>query len=125
MNSKMKKLSKEEVERILDKDIIELIGLKDITSEKKQELLENMMNTIENRVFARVVETLKKEGKLEEYDKAEDLDKFLEEEGIDIDKMFIEESTFYKFQLAGFAEAFDDTIKPAKSEKKKDKEEDK
>ena len=45
-------------EDILNKDILELIGAKDMPEEKKEELYNKMVDTIYNRVISRLIDNL-------------------------------------------------------------------
>lgn len=117
-SSNVKSLSDQEIQDLLHKDILSLLGLEGIDEAKKKEFQDNATEAIENRVFARVMEILREKSKVEEYDKAPDVDKFLEENKIDVDRLFIEEALFYKLQLQSYAKVVDDgLIKLAQSKK--------
>lgn len=103
MNSQL--FSQEEINDILDKDVLELIGGKDLPQEKKEELYLKMAQTIENRVIARIDDKLN-DAEREEWlqtidtdDKAK-MEEFLRSKDIDVAKLMVEESLIYKTEIA-------------------------
>lgn len=89
---------------ILQKDILELLDLQDISEEKKQEIYTKIYETVETRAILRMdalftdeqVETWKK--LLEQGDR-EATRAFLAEHKIDVQKIMLEEMAIFKAQL--------------------------
>lgn len=94
----------EELQEILDKDIIELMGLKDVPDEKKAEIYEKMTQTIQDRVFLRVDEILDVESKqqfaqvLEKGDQAA-IKEFLQSKEVNVPQIMMQETMFYKLEI--------------------------
>lgn len=81
-------LSEQEIQKLLDQDVLELIGGSDLPQEKKQELYLKMAETVQNRAIVRVYRELSEEegkeldqlidngdtAKVQEYLRAKNLD---------------------------------------------------
>jgi len=94
----------ENLTKLLDKDILEIIGGKDLPEAKKQELYTRMVETIQNRAIARIYDKLSdEEGQgldklIEANDKAK-MDEFLKSKDIDLAKILLEEAIVYKSEM--------------------------
>lgn len=85
----------------LGKDIFELLGLKDITEEEKQELSQIMEETVKNRTIARLVDSLNDE-EMETWDTLETDDEkmeFLSKRDISLAQIILEEAMLYKAEI--------------------------
>ena len=103
-------LKPEEIEKFISSDVIDLMGLSNLPEEKKQELREKIISTIENRALARIMGMIKERNKLEELEKLEGkeaLAKFFTENHIPYEDIFSEEALAYKAQLKTAAEITD------------------
>lgn len=94
----------------ITQDIWELMNLEDAPQEKKDQILEDMLATIQNRVLARVLDSLQNdEIKIMEsrIDSGEEnaMENFLKEKSIDIYKITSEEAVMYKAELVNFIKA--------------------
>ena len=92
-------------EDILNKDILELMGAKNMPEEKKQELYQKMMETIQNRMIGKAFDLLEEKDKAEfkrlaEEQKKSELEEFLKARGINLSKMMLQESLLYKTEMA-------------------------
>ena len=90
---------------IIDKSIVELLGLNDAPGEKKDKMMQDMMDTVENRVLNRVLNTFNDEEVTEctnligqDEDKVKN---FLMSHNLDIIQMTVEEVTLLKLELIG------------------------
>ncbi|OGD61645.1 hypothetical protein A3A71_00205 [Candidatus Berkelbacteria bacterium RIFCSPLOWO2_01_FULL_50_28] len=98
-----------DVEEVLKKDILELIGASGLTKEKKAQIYENMGKTIENRVIARVADLLSDE-EMEKFislsqTNPEQAVELLKANEIDMPKFIAEEALLYKTQLVTLFQA--------------------
>jgi hypothetical protein len=91
---------------IVDRSIFDLLGLTGIEEEKKQKMMENMLEVVETRVFARIADELAgDEAALKGFEDSlalEDEEKlflFLQEKGIDMAKIYTEETIFHKVEI--------------------------
>lgn len=89
---------------ILEKNVLELMDLQDIPEEQKQEWYEKIAATIQNRVILRLDEVLGPEdgtqwAALVESGDRTQMDAFLAERNIDLERMTIEEAAIFKTQL--------------------------
>lgn len=92
---------------ILNKDLLELLGLGNVSDEEKGEMYTKMGETIENRVIARVADQMTDE-ELDKWSELADEDpatagENLREKGIDIPTLIAEESLIYKTELVSLA----------------------
>jgi hypothetical protein len=90
--------------QVLDADLLELLGAENLSEEDRQKVYETAVQTIENRVLARVVDELTDED-LEAWEKIPETDKaalkqFLDERGIDLAKLYVAEAIQYKSEIA-------------------------
>lgn len=104
MNSNFKLMSEEEIKDVLDKDLLELLGMQKISDEKKIEFYEEMTKTIQNRVIVRIDNRLndaERQEWLELIDKNDQpqMAAYLQSKDIDVDKFMVEEAVIYKAQL--------------------------
>jgi len=100
----------EEYAKILDKDIFELLGLKNISAKKKERLGNKIARIIIDRVLIRLDSMLKgpelaKFKYILENNSIEELQKFFADKGIDIPKMMIQEAIVLKAQIVQFVSA--------------------
>ncbi|MFA6532091.1 MAG: DUF5663 domain-containing protein [Patescibacteria group bacterium] len=100
-------------ESLIDKDIFELLDLKDAPEDRKHQILEDMMETIQNRVVARILDSLKKEEvkEFEELLDEDDNDKvaqFLQTRNIDPVTFTAEEALNYKIEILNLIAAQED-----------------
>lgn len=96
---------------VIDKDIIELLGLTNLPKEKQDEYREKATETIYDRAFTRITNELEEKGLIAEFEKvAEDeatMQAFLIQHGIDQEKYLIEETLVYKAQMKSAADILD------------------
>ncbi len=92
-------------EELINKDILELMGVTNLPEEKRRELYSKMLDTIQNRVIARVADKLSDQD-LEEWkqvtesgDKAK-MEEFLKSRNIDIAQLMFQEALLYKTEMA-------------------------
>lgn len=89
---------------LIDKDIFELLGLKNAPEEKKKEILENMMGTVQNRIMARILDSLN-DDEIKEFEQLvstkdeTQIKDFLDKKGIDLTQISAEESLLYKTEI--------------------------
>lgn len=100
----MNKINYQDPADLIDKDIFELMGIKNAPEETKKEITDNMMATIQNRVMARILDKLDEEQvkefeKLVDTGKEEEINKYLEEKGINVAQLSAEEALLYKTEL--------------------------
>lgn len=94
---------------ILNKDILELMGAQDLPDEKKQELYQKMLDTIQNRVIADIADQLKDE-EMDAFKQIVDtgdrqkMSDFLKEKDIDLAKLMLQEALVYKTEMANLAQ---------------------
>ena len=103
-------MSQEDVDSLIARDIVDIMGLSHLEEKKKQELRGKILQTVQSRAFNRIVSELKKKNKVEDYEKLEEdkaVENFFKENGIDEERIFIEEALFYKTQLAAAAKIAD------------------
>jgi hypothetical protein len=91
-------------DQLFDKDIFEFLGIKNIDPRKREEITETMMDTIENRVIARIFDNIPEAEQesfqqLFESEDKQKITKYLEEKNIDIQKFYIEEALNYKIDI--------------------------
>ncbi len=92
-------------EMFVDNSIFELLEIKEMSDEKKNEIMKDMMTTINNRVLARTLDLLDEQNLrksfellLDENDEAK-IESFLSENNIDLKKIAAEEAILYKMEL--------------------------
>lgn len=99
----------QKLQDLLDKDVLSLIGGENLPQEKKEELYQKMAQTIENRVIARIDDSLNEEEKaqwlqiIDSNDKVK-MEQFLREKNIDVAKMMVEEALIYKTEITSLFE---------------------
>lgn len=104
MNSQVNLFTDEEIQNILDKDLLELMGAADMPQEKKQELYTKMAQTVQNRVIARIDDKLSGQEReewlkiIDENDKSK-MEEFLRSKNLDVAKMLVEEAIIYKTEI--------------------------
>lgn len=104
MNSKQNLFTDEEFKEILDKDLLELMGAKEMPPEKKQELYTKMAQTVQNRVIARIDDQLSEEErqewiKLIDINDKTKMEEFLKSKDINVAKWLVEEAIIYKTEM--------------------------
>lgn len=92
------------IDEIIDKDILELMGAKDMPEEQKESIYQKMLETIELRVIARVEDGLSDEEIsqariLIENNEKEKFLELLKNKEINTDKLFAEEALIYKIEM--------------------------
>ena len=108
-------LKPEEIEKFISSDVIELMGLSNLPEDKKQEMREKIISTIENRALARIMGMIKDRNKLEELEELEGeeaMAKFFTENNIPYEDIFAEEAITYKAQLKNAADMADVGFQP-------------
>lgn len=96
--------SEQEIQDILDKDLLELMGAQNMPPEQKQALYKKMAVTVQDRIILRVDDKLDEAGRkewiqlLDQGDKAK-MEEFLKTKNIDIAKILIEEAIIYKTEM--------------------------
>ena len=103
-------LTDEEIDDILHKDIIDLLGITELSEKEKEDFRQTAIKTIENRAYGKVLKLIEEKDKLESYKKVEDVDKFLEEIGINLDLLFVEAALAYKLEMKSFNKVIDNTL---------------
>jgi len=102
---------------VIEKDIIELLGLTNLPKEKQDEYRQKASETIYDRAFTRITKLLEEKGKLPEFEKvAQDevkMKEFLFQNGIELEKLMTEETLIYKAQMKTVAEVLDTGISVA------------
>jgi len=97
--------SVDEMEKVLETNIFDLMGVQDsLSQEQKDDLLRVFQDTIQNRVSARILDSLSDDdaaafGKLIEED-MEKAEQFLVDKGINKDQIAVVEIVLYKLELA-------------------------
>lgn len=105
MNDQSTQIDYEEVMR---KDILEILGASNLPQKEKEKLYLKMLKTVQNRVIARITDSLKDQ-EIEELKKLldeanqEKITQFLKNKKIDWSKMMLQEAMIYKTELAGLA----------------------
>lgn len=95
-------------EDILNKDILELMGAKNMPEEEKKNLYTKILETIQNRVIARVADSLTDEDMKKWAEIKGDKEKatqFLADKGIDLGKLYLQEALIYKTELVNLSQA--------------------
>lgn len=98
------KLTDIDPEAIIDKDIFQLLGLENSSEADKKQVMDDMLETIQNRVVARLYDALGEEASqafeklVDEGDDAKVAD-FLKQKGIDTARITTEEALFYKTEI--------------------------
>ncbi len=101
------------VDDIINKDVLELMGAQNMPEAQKNELYNQMLRTIQNRVIAKVGEMLD-EKDMDEWDKlAKESDpakanQFLESKSIDVEQLMLQESLAYKAQMVAMSQPIRD-----------------
>lgn len=104
MDSQNKLFTEAEIKDILDKDLLELMGAKDMPQEKKAELYTKMAQTVQNKVIARIIDALDEAGrqefvKLIDRGDSKKTEEFLRSKGIEVSKLLVEEAIIYKNEI--------------------------
>ena len=94
-------------QQVLNADLLELLGAKDMSDEEKAKLYQTAIDTIENRVMARVMDLLTDED-MEEWEKLPEGDQeathaFLTTHEIDLPQLYAKEALAYKTEIASLA----------------------
>lgn len=94
----------QDIKDILDKDLLELMGAKNMPEDKKAELYQKMAKTVQDRVVARIDDKLDDAGRdefiklIDEGDKVK-TEEYLRSKDIDTAKLLVEEAIIYKTQM--------------------------
>jgi len=93
---------------IIEKDILELLGAKDMPEEQKRNLYTKMLETIQNRVILKITKDLSEEylSNWESVFKSKDMNKineFLKSKNIDFDDLMMKEALAYKIEVIELA----------------------
>lgn len=94
----------DETLKFLNTDILELMGAENMTEEEKNQIYQKMMQTIQNRVLARVVDSLSEDQyselkELLEKNNEEGFAVLAQEAGFDLPQLFSEEALLYKIEM--------------------------
>lgn len=95
---------------LIDKDIFELLNMKDAPEAKKKEITDNMLQTVQNRVLARILDTLE-EPEVRQYEELIDagdeqkMVAFLNSKNIDLNNLTAEEALRYKTEIVNLISA--------------------
>jgi hypothetical protein len=105
----MTKKTKEDYQKIIEGDILDLLGLGDAKQEKKDQLYKKMLSTIQNRVVARVLDELEGEDvekfkDLIEKGEEDDIKQFIEDKNMNINELMAQESLIYKTEIVSLVE---------------------
>lgn len=101
-----------DAESLIDESIFELLGLTDAPKDKKDQIMDDMIVTVQNRVLARILDILESKNdelieaykQLIEKDDSEKSRDFLAKEDIDLDQLIAEEALNYKMQIVNFVQ---------------------
>ena len=96
-----------ELDSLFGTDIFELLGIQAASSERKQSILETMMDTVQNRVLARILDSLT-DVQIEAFQAAtakgdDEARQFLADQSIDLIQLTAEEAIVYKGQILSMA----------------------
>ena len=102
----MVKKDQDNYQKIIEEDILKLLGLDNASVEKKDELYKKMLSTIQNRVVVRLLDELDKDSrekfkKLLDKEKEEEIEKMLKNKGININELMAQEALIYKTEIVG------------------------
>lgn len=91
-------------DEIIDKDILELMGAKNMPEEQKQNIYKSMIETIETRVIAKIDGELSDEDAKElktivDGGSKEKFDQYMAEKNINVDQIYAQESIIYKMEM--------------------------
>ena len=98
------------LEEIIKKDLMELMGLQNLSDQEKVDLYNKALETIQNRVLIRIVAKLGEDNKEQFFqliDKEDEkaIDDYLQSKNIDYRALFSEEVLLYKLEMAKKTEA--------------------
>lgn len=116
-------LKPEEIDKFISTDVVELMGLSDLSEEDKKNMREKIIRTIENRALVRIAAMLKEKGKTAELEGIEDEEailKFFADNDIPYEDIFTEEAIAYKAELKSAADMASVGLKPKVAEAKKE-----
>jgi hypothetical protein len=91
-------------DEIIEKDILELMGAKEMPEEQKERIYKSMIETIETRVIAKIDDQLTDEEakRLKEIvntGSKEEFDKYMKELDINVDQIYAQEAMIYKMEM--------------------------
>lgn len=91
-------------EDIINKDILELMGVSNIPEEKKRELYTKMIETIENRAINQIANMLSEKDteewkKIAETKDKQKEDQFLKSKNIDLVQIMLNQTLLYKAEM--------------------------
>jgi len=98
------------IEDIINKDILELMGAKNMSDEEKLKLYKKIADTIYDRVFIKI-DNMLSDKDVEDWKKVLDtkdskqIQEFLQSKNIDFMKMVLEESLIYKTEITSLMQA--------------------
>ncbi len=104
-----------EPEKLIDASIFELLGIDDASQEQKNKIMADVTRTIQNRVVARILDSLSEddtaqfEKALDEGDEATKA--FLATHNVDATKLATEEAITYKVELLAMVESAEENKK--------------
>jgi hypothetical protein len=93
---------------LFDQDVFTLLGVPDAPEEKKQEMLKTMTDSINNRIFARVLDMIddsEAETLNQLLEEDGDVSNFLNSHGINLSTIAAQEAVIYKTELVTLAAA--------------------
>lgn len=98
--------------QIIDADIDDLLHIKTMPEDEKEELYNKMFEIVQNRVVSRVFDRLQQDDakNWEEICDREDVaesNRFLSEKGIDLDQMYAQETMLLKLELSQLTSIID------------------
>lgn len=106
-------------DELLHADVLELMGYQNLTDEQKQEHYQRMMETINNRLAARIADNLSDEETHEWQTLAGQNEQqavdYLKNKGINLDQWMIEETILYKSEMVQGARAIRQGLTPQPS----------
>lgn len=105
-------IDSQEISDIIDKDIIELLDLTSLPEEQKNDFRQKAVDTVNNRIFVRLTNLLDEKGIITQFEDInqngeEETKKFLEENGISLNQIAVEESAIYKAEMKVVADMVD------------------
>lgn len=89
------------LKRVAEEDFFSLIGMDNLPDEEKEQILNDMNETVQAKVYLRIFEQLDEEGrkKMEELT-GDDLAHFLVDKGFDLTGILLEEALTYRMEVA-------------------------
>lgn len=97
------------LDEIIKKDILDIMGIQNISEDTKNELYQQLYKTLQNMVIVRISDQLNEDefnnlSDLLESGRHEEIASYFEQHSIDIKKLFAEEAVSLKLQMASLVD---------------------